>query len=322
MWMYSKLRGDANVSASESHQHLRAYHFASSQTEGKETRFPIKALLRHRRQTCEDGTYEHEGKPCCLCGAGLKLESHCLKSIDDRQCSPCEQGEYHSQPNFQPQCDPCTSCEHPNANLEVEEPCTRARDTKCRCKKNHFCSDPGACKICQPCRECHDEGVKVPCTAKNNTVCNDKIEGGNTGTIIAIIVPILLIALLALIGLWCWRKRKSQGKTLVHQPNINMELEPLEVSDIEPHLSDIAEELGWKDMKDVAIRCGIPPARIESCELNHRGDAQEATLELLRIWVEREGSGAGRKLIQILQNSNKKRKAEKVTDILRIDCAA
>lgn len=75
-------------------------------------------------------------------------------------------------------------------------------------------------------------------------------------------------------------------------------------------------------MKDVAIRCGIPPARIESCELNHRGDAQEATLELLRIWVEREGSGAGRKLIQILQNSNKKRKAEKVTDILRIDCAA
>ncbi|GAA6229330.1 tumor necrosis factor receptor superfamily member 6 isoform X1 [Lates japonicus] len=290
--------------------------------QAKKTRFPVKALLRHRRQSCADGTYEHEGMTCCLCGAGLKLESHCLRSRDDRQCSPCEHGKYSSQPNFQPQCDPCTSCEHPNANLEVEEPCTPARDTKCRCKKNHFCSSgTETCRICYPCRECGDEGVKVPCTAKNNTVCNDKIEGGNTGTIIAIIVPILLIALLALIGVWYWRKRKSQGKTLVHQQN-NVELQPLKVSDIQPHLPDIAEELGWKDMKDIAIRCGIPPATIESCVLNHPGDAREATFELLRIWVEREGSGAGPKLIQILQNSNRKHKAEMVTDILRIDCAA
>lgn len=39
-----------------------------------------------------------------------------------------------------------------SANLEVEEECTAGRDTKCRCKEDHFCSSE-SCTICHPCKK-------------------------------------------------------------------------------------------------------------------------------------------------------------------------
>lgn len=74
--------------------------------------------------------------------------------------------------------------------------------------------------------------------------------------------------------------------------------------------------IGWKDMRDIALRSSIPGTIIESCELNHPRDANEQTLELLRIWNENQGRGAGNKLKQILQDIGKKKKAQEVTNIL------
>lgn len=86
--------------------------------------------------------------------------------------------------------------------------------------------------------------------------------------------------------------------------------------DLEPHFPDLLTVIGWKDMQDIAFRCSIPNTIIESCQLNHPGDAHEQTLELLRNWNEKQGRGAGNKLIQILQDTGKKKKAQKVTNIL------
>lgn len=69
-------------------------------------------------------------------------------------------------------------------------------------------------------------------------------------------------------------------------------------------------------MKDIATQTGVSEAAIESCKLNHRGDAREQTYELLKCWVEGEGRGAGRKLIEMLNKSGKRAKAEKVREIL------
>lgn len=86
--------------------------------------------------------------------------------------------------------------------------------------------------------------------------------------------------------------------------------------DLSPHMPDIAEELGWKDMKAIAMRSNIKSASIEGCRLDYPGNSQEQTLQLLKIWTEQQGMEASRNLIQILQNSGKKGKAEKVALIL------
>lgn len=74
--------------------------------------------------------------------------------------------------------------------------------------------------------------------------------------------------------------------------------------------------IGWRDMQDIALRSSISGTTIECCKLNHPGDANEQTLELLQIWNEKQGRKAGNKLKQILQDIDKKKKAQEVTNIL------
>uniref|UniRef100_A0A8C6TSJ3 Tumor necrosis factor receptor superfamily member 6 n=1 Tax=Neogobius melanostomus TaxID=47308 RepID=A0A8C6TSJ3_9GOBI len=121
---------------------------------------------------CQDGTYEHKGRQCCKCPAG-KVEKHCTaQSLTT--CEPCVNGTYQNHANDRERCDPCTSCAHSNANLEVDGQCTTYVDSTCKCKKNHYCpSGKTPCKICEPCQVCPD-GEKVACSPTNNTICNDK----------------------------------------------------------------------------------------------------------------------------------------------------
>lgn len=86
--------------------------------------------------------------------------------------------------------------------------------------------------------------------------------------------------------------------------------------DLKPHLLDIADVIGWKDLRGVAMRSGIPESIIESCQLNNPRDYQEQTFQLLNIYVERQGREASNILIQKLLTGGKKAKAQKVKDIL------
>lgn len=82
------------------------------------------------------------------------------------------------------------------------------------------------------------------------------------------------------------------------------------------HAPDIAAILGWKDMKDVALRSGLTDVQIDSCQQSNN-NPEEQTLQLLQKWMEALGRGAENKLISILRSSGKKGKAEKVEDILK-----
>uniref|UniRef100_A0A8D3BFA2 Apoptosis-mediating surface antigen FAS n=1 Tax=Scophthalmus maximus TaxID=52904 RepID=A0A8D3BFA2_SCOMX len=269
---------------------IQAYFSASFQTEGEVSLHPVKGLFRNRRQVCTDGTYKHEGRTCCLCAAGRRLESHCSAADDYGKCVLCDSGTYNSHPNALQRCEPCRSCEHPDANLEEEENCTPARNAKCRCQKDHFCiSDTENCRICHACRICGTEGVRVDCTATNNTVCNERSE-----------VVLCFVALIPILNSLCCSL----------------------IADLHLHLPDIAAILGWKDMKDVAMRSGISTTAIDSCKLDHPNNSEEQTLQLLVKWVEKQGMGASKDLIEILQKSDKHFKAEKVKEILQNDSTA
>ncbi|KAM3605734.1 uncharacterized protein V6R79_003827 [Siganus canaliculatus] len=289
--------------------------------------FVLSLVTSSVHTQCQDGTYEHGKRTCCLCGIGYHLEQHCTSVPADRTCTPCREGEtYMSQPNDLTSCDSCTSCSHENDNLEEDEPCLPSRDRKCRCKKDHYCvswTNSKSCMLCQPCAQCGSEGVKTECTNSSDTVCNDKRQGTNLGIVVGILVAVIAILAAAAVGFWFIRKRKLRQQTTRHPSGedpadaLSQAMIDLKDVDLQPHLPDIAELIGWNDMKNAAMRGKIPETSIENCALNHPNDHSEQALELLGVFVQHHGSEAPNKILRILQDMGKKAKAEKLKVMLR-----
>ncbi|KAM9848245.1 tumor necrosis factor receptor superfamily member 6 [Aulostomus maculatus] len=286
----------------------------------------LPSALSQAEPACADGSYKHGDITCCKCGAGQKLKEDCSENPYDGQCELCDTGTYNSLPNYQRSCLPCSSCSHPYANQVEEEPCTRARDAKCRCKEHHYCrsGNENTCKLCDPCKKCGAEGIKAACTAINDTVCNEETErGAPLATILGIVLPVAILIIVGFI-IFFWRRKKLSRNHLIsnRQENGNntneVEMQPIRAVDLSNHIVDIARLLGWKDMKEVAMRSNIKDTTIEACELNHPRDAEEQTLQLLQAWVEAQGTEASSKLIQILRNMDKQVKAKKVEMILAV----
>ncbi|XP_035760711.1 tumor necrosis factor receptor superfamily member 6-like isoform X2 [Neolamprologus brichardi] len=272
----------------------------------------VNGASRIRREpACLDGTYNFTTWSCCNCPVGQRVIQHCSNgNKKDGKCEICENGKYNSEPSNRETCHPCTSCAQANANLEVEEECTIGRDTKCRCKTDHFCSSE-SCTICHPCKKCGFGGVKEACTANSDAVCNE-----NGGVIAGIIIAVIIILVLipgAVVGI-IWIARRKQKKE--DEKSKEKLIRRLSDVDIDPHLSDIARELGWKNARNLALRTGISMTTAESYEMEYRNDAEERTLQLLLTWVEKEGRQASKKLIENLVDMKQKKKAEQIRDIL------
>ncbi|KAM9344910.1 tumor necrosis factor receptor superfamily member 6 [Symphorus nematophorus] len=267
---------------------------------------------------CADGTYDHDGRKCCQCRVGSRLVKHCTTNLQYGECEDCESGWYTSSPNSQMSCEPCTSCSHPNENLEEDEPCTPGRDRKCRCKKDHYCfSQPDICRLCHPCKNCGDEGIKVPCSGTNNTVCNE-IEGENVGRTVGIVAGLLTTIVLAGVGVFIWRRRRAKKEQDLRNGHpADEEAFILKDVDLKRLLPDIADVIGWKDMHRIAIRSGMLTTTIDNCQTDHPNDSEQRTLQLLNIWVERQGRKAAENLIRMLHDTNKNSKAEEVEKIFR-----
>ncbi|XP_053188579.1 tumor necrosis factor receptor superfamily member 6-like [Scomber japonicus] len=313
--------------------------------EGKARLSQSKGVIRSKRDVCPNGlpTYDHEGKKCCKCDKGQRWIGHCT-ATSSTKCEKCASGTYNSLPNDLPTCEPCISCSS-NANLEVREHCTSVSDTKCQCKKDHYCTGymKDTCRLCNPCKVCGDEGIKERCTATNNTVCNGKSEGGNAPTILGVVLPILLIAGIAGIAgtvVFLWKKKciclvssmsslqfpesKCACKinevvmccALLHSTLFFLSFTLAPRVDLSPYVHDIAGVIEWKDMEAIATRTGVQKIVIDACKWNHPNDCQAQTLELLKVWVEQQGMQASEKLVQMLQDRGRRHTAEKVHDIL------
>lgn len=275
-------------------------------------------VSRIKRQECQKGTYEHEGRKCCKCLAGQKLKEHCT-ALSQTQCEICEEGkEFQSHPSSLMTCELCTSCAHPNANLEVERQCTAYNDTICKCKANHYCpKSETTCKICIPCDVCGSEGEEVACSATSNTICNEP-QDNSVAIILGTLLPLAVAAICIGIGCFFWKKRKSGSRSIETGPVDSSEVQiPLQqsVGKLRPHIPEIAEQIGWTTMKTLALQSEIPNGIIESCE--SKKDVVEGTIELLRVWEEKAGNNASSKLIQSLEKNGQNSTVNKVLAILR-----
>ncbi|KAI3363277.1 hypothetical protein L3Q82_011905 [Scortum barcoo] len=215
----------------------------------------------------------------CLHTKGQYVKKDCFTNLQKGECELCPDGTYTNQWNSQRSCELCTSCTQPNANLEEAEPCTRGRDRKCRCKKDHYCdSGTGTCTLCQPCTKCGTAGVKVPCTVNSDTVCNEQTEGMVSLIKFMMANQYRSNSWLSCFGCthcccWsCWVLYLEETSKQVSLPLLyitgpaegtttSCELQSLTVQDVDllPYLSDIARETGWTVIQDIARRSNISP---------------------------------------------------------------
>lgn len=89
--------------------------------------------------------------------------------------------------------------------------------------------------------------------------------------------------------------------------------------DLQRHMPDLVNVIGWKDMRMIALSGGIQKTEIDNCQLSHQTDVNEQTMALLDIYIERQGRGAGQKLRDSLLKRGKKNKAQEVEHILLQD---
>ncbi|XP_010889692.2 tumor necrosis factor receptor superfamily member 6 isoform X2 [Esox lucius] len=278
---------------------------------------------RAKRQSCEyEIKPQDDGKSCCPCAPGQYQESPCSKNENDTNCQYCVPGKtYNSHANILKSCEPCTSC-NPNVNLVEVNKCTIYQNTVCQCQEGFFCVDGReSCSSCHPCNICGDEGIEVPCTATNDTKCSDVKEHG--GRILLVLIPVvvcILVCIAVFFYLWkkkdCFETSTNPVNPTQRPPEVELQLLPKGL-DLQPHIYDIAEKLGWLDMKQVAERSGMSDTNIQSHQINYPNNCQEQCISLLKAWVEREGlRNSSEKLIKILFDMKKKAKAENILEIL------
>ncbi|CAL8297482.1 unnamed protein product [Merluccius merluccius] len=90
--------------------------------------------------------------------------------------------------------------------------------------------------------------------------------------------------------------------------------------DIKPHIEEIAEELGWRVMEDVAVESGFMRVDIGSFLRYDRVDYNEDTVQLLYQWVkemEEKGNKAARELVETLTDLRYTDHRDKVVEVLR-----
>uniref|UniRef100_A0A8C5I2A6 Tumor necrosis factor receptor superfamily member 6 n=1 Tax=Gouania willdenowi TaxID=441366 RepID=A0A8C5I2A6_GOUWI len=173
-------------------------------------------------------------------------------------------------------------------------------DRKCeQCVEGTYNSHPNNQETCLPCTSCSHQNanleVATACAVNRNTRCQCKTDHYCTSF--------------------------SAGSCKVCDPCTTFKpcssfFKEVPNIDIQPLLPDISEVLGWKVMVHVARRSPISDAAIESCKLDHQGDSQEQTLQLLKKWVEIHGRASSSELLRMLEEGGKKDKAERIRDIL------
>uniref|UniRef100_A0A3P8SBJ7 TNFR-Cys domain-containing protein n=1 Tax=Amphiprion percula TaxID=161767 RepID=A0A3P8SBJ7_AMPPE len=123
----------------------------------------------------EDKFWTREGRCCDRCPAGTFLKSACNETKPS-ECSKCGHGSYTATKNHSNKCLPCRECSSINNQRKMSE-CSANQNAVCECVSGFFCSNE-ECDHCQLASQCPPgEGVQVPATRTNNTICSPCGDG-------------------------------------------------------------------------------------------------------------------------------------------------
>lgn len=277
---------------------------------------------RMKREQCQDGYGEYEGRKCCNCPPGFHVDK--CEPKNETECLPCERESYRDHANLLDSCEPCTSC-NPTANLETEEKCTVIQNTVCRCKEGYYCEEAvrEECKACHSCKKCEDGfAIEKECTRTNDTVCK-KVEGGGPRWTV-IVLPIVLFVIVIVI-VYVFKKRKlfcfadKPKDNCVEDPGKDNDINeriPLKHIDLIPHLNDIVKELGPRSTTEL-VRGDLKDTVIQFHEADAPNDSQERCYRILKEWCEQQGlENAAPNLIQKLNDKDMNTTADKIKKII------
>lgn len=116
-----------------------------------------------------------DGKCCDRCDAGSYMKAEC-DATKKTDCEKCGRGVYTATKNHLKSCQVCKDCSSNNNQRKVKD-CTAQEDTVCECLTGFYCNNDN-CDHCHPVKHCSlGEGVKVPATRTNDTICVSCLEG-------------------------------------------------------------------------------------------------------------------------------------------------
>ncbi|XP_040183978.1 tumor necrosis factor receptor superfamily member 26-like isoform X2 [Rana temporaria] len=191
-----------------------AFGFLENITEGK-TAPSIEDRIIF---TCDDNEYLVSNRCCQKCPARTRVSISCSVNHGLGDCRNCITGkDFTAFPNGLNTCLPCRAC---RGDEVVVEECTLTRNTLCKCKQGTYlcqanmnCSSTGTCSTCSSCPE--GQGIKYPCNATANTVCEDLVEMSipnlhQIGLIIGLSVATAVILLLIGFIICGYRHRRKR----------------------------------------------------------------------------------------------------------------
>ncbi|XP_029928936.1 tumor necrosis factor receptor superfamily member 1A [Myripristis murdjan] len=136
--------------------------------------FPTLGLTKPQplEEECPVGDFRSDDGICCnKCAQGFRYVADCQAEGQRTSCKPCEEGEtFMDQMNYTPNCKICKRCKKYEVMVS---PCSKERNTVCRCKTGFYKEviGPGT----DQCIKCHSCGLReiqtYACTPENNTVC-------------------------------------------------------------------------------------------------------------------------------------------------------
>ncbi|XP_034730192.1 tumor necrosis factor receptor superfamily member 5 isoform X1 [Etheostoma cragini] len=118
--------------------------------------------------TCTKST--KDGTCCDRCAAGEYMKAECDRT-KRTECAKCDCGFYTATKNNLLNCLPCMECISQKHQRKVKD-CTTQENTVCECVAGYYCHDD-QCDYCRQVSHCPPgEGVKVPATRMNDTICH------------------------------------------------------------------------------------------------------------------------------------------------------
>ncbi|XP_016076208.1 PREDICTED: tumor necrosis factor receptor superfamily member 6 [Miniopterus natalensis] len=286
--------------------------------------------ITKREAGCPEGQ-QRQGQFCCLpCLPGERKKSDCGVNGDKLVCVSCLEGvEFTDKEHYSYKCRKCGICDGEHG-LEVETNCTRTQNIKCRCKSNFFCDTP-PCEHCNPCTMCK-HGIAEDCTATQDTRLPCLILkmayfhvkcpmfqsiGSSNNYLWFLVLGLIPIAFIV----WFLAVKRRHRNNNVHCESTpeNTEMSPLALADIDldEHMSSIAEQMTFTQVKEFVRKNGISEAKIDEIKNNYLQDTAEQKIQLLRNWYQCHGKkGACVTLITSLKNANLCALAEKISNIV------